>query len=73
MLFFTKLDESSIDLGNGLISEEEYNKKLIDIYNLNNSNDVSSTWMWMGAFSSFCGIILWRIFSFREGGSQSLL
>ena len=34
-----KLDEASIDLGNGLISEEEYNKKLIDIYNLSNSND----------------------------------
>ena len=29
-----KLDEESIDLGNGLISEEESNKKLIDIYNL---------------------------------------
>lgn len=35
----TELDKTSIDLGNGLISEEEYNKKLIDIYNLNNSND----------------------------------
>ena len=34
-----KLDEASIDLGNGLISEEESNKKLIDIYNLSNSND----------------------------------
>lgn len=34
-----ELDKVSIDLGNGLLSEEEYNKKLIDIYNLNNSND----------------------------------
>ena len=42
------------------------------LYNLKHRKPkmcIRDSWMWMGAFSSFLGIILWRIFSFREGGS----